>query len=69
MTDGCYNCRFRLELEKWDYRGKGCEHTQMDGFVCLAMADEGVANWMVGLDKDNGKCECWMKREEKKSYV
>lgn len=69
MPDGCHNCRNRLELKKWDYRGKGCEHTQMEGFVCTAMASDGVAVWMLGLYDDDSKCECWMKREEKKSYV
>lgn len=64
MTDGCHNCRNRLELEKWDYRGKGCEHTQTEGFVCTAMASEGVAVWMLGAD--DGICECWKKRKEPK---
>lgn len=68
MPDGCHNCRFRLRLEKLDYR-RGCKHERMKGFICTAMADEGVANWMLGLDDDDSMCECWMKREEKKSYV
>ena len=66
MPDGCHNCRNRLELKKWDYRGKGCEHTQMEGFVCTAMASDGVAVWMLGLDEDDSKCECWEKRKEPK---
>ena len=65
MTDGCHNCRFRLRLEKLDYR-RGCKHERMKGFICTAMADKGVANWMMGLDKDNSKCECWEKRKEVK---
>jgi len=59
----CGTCRFMLRLEKLDYSGKGCQHTDMDGFVCMAFADEGVANWMVGLS--DGRCECYEKREGK----
>lgn len=55
-----------MELEKWDYRGNGCAHKQVDGFVCTAMASEGVAVWMLGLDDDDSKCECWEKRKESK---
>lgn len=62
MTDGCKNCRYRLELMKLDYRRRGCKHTKMEGFLCTAFADEGIANWMLGLDDDNSKCECWQRK-------
>ena len=62
MPDGCHNCKYRLELHKLTYK-RGCKHEKMEGFVCLAMADEGIANWMVGLDADDSKCEVWVRKE------
>lgn len=62
--DGCLNCRYRLKLKKYDYRKHGCKHTDMDGFICLAFAYQGVANWMVGLDNDNSRCEAWFSKDE-----
>ena len=65
MNDGCHNCQYRLKLEKLDYRGRGCKHTDMEGFICLALAGEGVASWMLGLDHDDSKCECWKRKEKR----
>lgn len=55
----CQNCRHRYTLEKLDYSKGGCEHSQPEGFICMAFADEKVASWMVGLVGKNEKCECW----------
>ena len=64
MEEHCSNCRYCLRLTKYDYSGRGCEHTEMDGFACLAFASEGDAIWMVGLNPEKELCECW---EERKS--
>ena len=63
MEDGCHICKYRLRLERLDYSGRGCKHKDMEGFICLAFASEGVATWMVGLDPDDSKCECWVRKD------
>ena len=63
ITDGCHNCNYRLKPKLFDYRGKGCKHKDMKGFVCLAFANEGIATLMVWLDDDDSKCECWVRKE------
>ena len=60
--ESCVNCGNRYKVEKCDYSQGGCIHTNMDGFICMAFADEGVACYMVGL-KD-GRCECWRGNDE-----
>ena len=55
----CNNCKYKLSIEKLDYSKGGCIHTKMDGFICLAFADEGVANWMLGICPESGMCECF----------
>lgn len=60
MTSDCSTCKYRYRLEKLDYTGKGCQHSNPDGFICMAMADEGVANWMVG---NSTICECYERKE------
>ena len=64
INDGCHNCRYRLNAVLLDYRGRGCKHKDMKGFICTAFASEGVAHWMVGLDDDDSKCEVWERREK-----
>ena len=59
----CNDCRNKYELVKLDYSKGGCIHTDMEGFCCMAFADEGQANWMVGLTGE-GQCECWSKKDE-----
>lgn len=53
----CKNCKFRYDLEKLDYSKGGCNHRKMDGFICMAFADEDISNWMYGLDEDIAMCE------------
>ena len=64
MTDKecCANCRHAYALEEWDYSGRGCAHTPLGGFVCMAFADERKVCWMVGLDANEGRCEAYEKR-------
>ena len=64
MKECCANCRRRYKLEKFDYSRGGCEHTEMDGYICMAFADEKVAVWMVGKDERNGMCEVFSPKED-----
>ena len=64
MKECCASCRRRYELEKFDYSRGGCEHTEMDGYICMAFADEGKAVWMVGLNAEVGLCEVFEPKEE-----
>jgi len=62
MSKCCTTCRNRFALTKFDYSHGGCEHTKMDGFICMAFAAEGDAVWMVGLNED-GLCECYERKD------
>lgn len=60
MTESCKTCRHRLRLIKYDYFNGGCIHKDItDGFICMCVANEGVAIWMVGADGNTGFCECY----------
>ena len=63
MKECCATCKKRLNLTKFDYSKGGCEHTKLDGYVCLAFAYEGEAVWMVGEDENIGLCECYQEKE------
>ena len=58
----CNNCRNNLKLEKYDY-SHGCQHSDYDGFACMAFASEGTAVHMIGVNPENEYCECWMPRK------
>ena len=60
----CANCKKNYPLEKYDYSGKGCTHTPMDGYICMAFASEGKAIWMVGDDPDSWGCEVYEPKED-----
>lgn len=60
----CANCKKNYPLEKYDYSGKGCTHTPMDGHICMAFANEGNAIWMVGDDPDSWGCEVYEPKED-----
>lgn len=64
MKECCANCRRRYKLTRFDYSHGGCEHTDMDGYICMAFADEGEAVWMVGLNAETGLCEVFEPKEE-----
>lgn len=65
MKECCTTCRNMLKLQKLDYTNGGCKHTDMDGFACIALFQEGYVDWMVGLDIDIGMCECYEPMEVK----
>lgn len=65
MRECCKNCKLHFPLVKFDYTKGGCEHTDMDGYICMAFATPGsgeppVAIWMVGCDEDLDMCECYV---------
>lgn len=65
MKKCCRNCRNRLDGIKSDCTllGSGIDiDSDMDGFICLALAYEGVAYWMLGVDEDKGMCEMYKER-------
>lgn len=67
MKECCRNCRNRLDGIKSDHTLLGTDvpiDSDMDGFICLALAYEGVAHWMLGVDEDKGMCEMYKEREE-----
>lgn len=57
----CRTCARRLDIEKLDYT-VGCKHEQMEGFVCLACAFEGVAYWMTNISEDD-YCEEYVEKQ------
>lgn len=65
MTDCCQNCKLHFPLVKFDYSKGGCEHSDMEGFVCMAfaapeMGEPPVAIWMTGNDPEREMCECFV---------
>lgn len=58
----CRTCARRLDLEKLDYT-VGCKHEQMEGFVCLACAFEGVAYWMTNVNDEDSYCEEYVEKQ------
>ena len=59
MKECCKNCMLSLRVRKHDYTKGGCKHSDMQGFVCLGFAHEGLAVWMVGVDPEVGICEMY----------
>ena len=59
----CATCNKRFDLKRFDYSTIGCEHTDMDGFICMAFADENIAIWMVGINEDTEGCEVYTERK------
>lgn len=65
MIKCCGTCNRRLNGVKSDHTllGSGIEiDSDMDGFICLALAAEGVAFWMLGVDEESGMCEMYKER-------
>lgn len=60
MKECCANCRNKYELTKFDYSKDGCEHTDMDGYICMAFAHERQAVWMLGANEQTCTCECYV---------
>ena len=64
----CKNCKYYLKLLKWDYSHGGCEHSEYEGFACIALANEGVAIHIVHSDnkfaEENDYCEMFTPKEK-----
>lgn len=67
MKECCANCKYKLSGIKFDFAkvGESKWQTFMDGFICVALASEGDAVWMLGLDQDSEICEMYTPRSEK----
>lgn len=63
MDECCATCRKMKKLVQFDYSQGGCNHTDMDGYVCLVFVGEGEVVWMVGEDAETGMCECYEPKE------
>ena len=64
----CRTCEYRLDGVKSDHTLLGSVidfDSDMDGFICLALAYEGVAYWMLGVDEENGICEMYKGRSRR----
>lgn len=59
----CANCARCYMGKKYDYSHGGCKHSDMEGYICMAGADEKLAIWMVGNNMVTGKCEAYTPRE------
>ena len=73
MKECCANCKRYFPLVKFDYTGRGCKHTDMEGHICMAFAtseagEPPVAIWMVGADPNEDICECFIPREEEVTF-
>lgn len=64
MNECCATCRHRYDLERLDYSNGGCEHTEMDGYICMAFADERQAVWIIRTYPLEEICECYKARRE-----
>jgi len=65
MEDSCETCARRYKLRKNVYSRGGCEHEEMDGYICMCFASEGVAVWMTGMVEEYGICEAYRPKEDK----
>ena len=68
MSACCRTCEYRLDGVKSDHTLLGSVidiDSDMDGFICLALAYEGVAHWMLGVDEDKGICEMYKERSRR----
>ena len=62
MKECCANCRNRLHGIKTDFGKLNTDEAidiPMEGFICLALAYEGVSHWMVNHDEQKGICEMY----------
>jgi len=63
MKESCNNCLYQKRLIQYDYSGKGCKHTDQDGYACTAFASEGEVIWLIGNEPSAGMCECYMRNQ------
>ena len=60
----CSDCAHRYRLERLHYPKRGgCEHTEMNGFICDIFANEGVMVWLTG-ECGEGGCEMYERRKD-----
>lgn len=64
MSENCANCQKAFKAVHYDYSGPGCKHVDMDGYICMAFADEHKAVWMTGISPDCCVCEMYAPGEE-----
>lgn len=59
MDQNCTTCSLKLRVQICDYSQGGCRYQEPDeDFVCLGMADNGLACYMHMADPLVG-CERW----------
>lgn len=66
MSECCKTCKYHLDGVKSDHTLLGTDapiDSDMDGFICLGLAYEGIAFWMLGVDEDKGFCEVYKERK------
>lgn len=61
----CANCQHMYLPRRSDYSKGGCKSTWVEGYVCLAFGDEGIATWMIGNNEHTAFCECFCERKHK----
>lgn len=59
----CRNCALRYDLVKVQYTPGGCECSGEEGFICMAMAGEGQATWMVGMNENCPQCDMFVRAD------
>ena len=62
MKECCTNCKNRFDAHKTDFTKLKTDEpidSILDGFICMAFANERVAVWMIGTDEQNGICEMY----------
>ena len=64
MDEWCRNCRFYCKLDRVDYSRERYVRLEMDGFVCMESAKDGVVTWLFGVEDDYGMCERFQPRED-----
>lgn len=62
VRECCNNCRFKKSITQYDYSGKGCKHTDVEGYACTAFTCEDFVIWKVGSD-GYGTCEMFQPKE------
>lgn len=65
-NESCKNCAYFYKLDKSDYSKNGCTHQMLEGYICMAFADEGIASWMYGVSEDGSICECYSPKKNEK---
>lgn len=59
----CATCARCFKAKKSDYSQEGFKDSDMKGYICMCLADEGIATWIVGCGQ-NGKCEEYLPKGE-----